>query len=865
MHETARNTRISLIVLACLILNGSNNPNSKVSTNNFDSSLKHKIYKKKSSAKAKQIRKDWFEKIHNGDVVDWRSMEYQNMLDKYKTKSEIEEGRELGCVEIAGGKLIGKWQEMGPTNWAGDIKRVAYSEEQDRIFAISAGHTIWKGKLDGSEWQVVNDDLRFDHDILEIVVLEDGSELIFASMDGKLAYSDDGNLWSFADGLGFDADVNQMNILKTGEIFILSKPSESANVGLYKSKFTNGSIDPKNYEKQLDFQTKEISDIAIALSPNKVDLYAIRYNLNENKILTYKRNLSTGVIELKNSFQTSIINNYPKDKARLVVSTNPINNTIKLQRPGRSRNVYKSTDLGQQWLPDNTLREEPWEDAYSILSDGQTQIMGREQCYYLKAGTNWELVNRWEDYYPDPENNLHIDIMQIKEFKKGNKKFVLICTHGGIYYTEDITQGVTNISLKGLNNTQFYDVVSIEEDPNWIFAGSQDQGWQRGRIGSADPPFEFLQILSGDYGHLKINEDFGLWASYPEGEIRYFRNVITFFDEDDNGTNEADLIVKIANPQDNIWISPIMLDPNPASGNTIIVAGGSTNENDTGSYLISIQRQNSGAFEIRQRNYDFSNGGEVSALAIDPNDHNKWYAASSEGKFYYSLDAGESFIKVVPDVPNSHNLYGSHILVSKNSPGTLYVCGSGYLTSSILKSTDGGLTFQDFTNELPSTTVFELATNENENLIFAATEAGPYVYLKATEKWHDLASFMAPNQPYWSVDYIESISTVRFGTYGRGVWDFKIEEFTSIENTNLANPEANVYPNPSSEILRIDTEFFGNISHYEVLTLEGNFIFGGEITTLQDKSIPVAQLATGAYLLRLRHKEGNIFKKFVKI
>ena len=32
------------------------------------------------------------------------------------------------------------------------------------------------------------------------------------------------------------------------------------------------------------------------------------------------------------------------------------------------------------------------------------------------------------------------------------------------------------------------------------------------------------------------------------------------------------------------------------------------------------------------------------------------------------------------------------------------------------------------------------------------------------------------DQTYWSVDYIPEINTARFGTYGRGIWDFVIDD-----------------------------------------------------------------------------------------
>ena len=50
----------------------------------------------------------------------------------------------------------------------------------------------------------------------------------------------------------------------------------------------------------------------------------------------------------------------------------------------------------------------------------------------------------------------------------------------------------------------------------------------------------------------------------------------------------------------------------------------------------------------------------------------------------------------------------------------------------------------------------------------------------------------APEQVYWSVEYIHEIKTVRFGTYGRGIWDYTFDynpilEIGDINQDELVN------------------------------------------------------------------------------
>ncbi len=125
--------------------------------------------------------------------------------------------------------------------------------------------------------------------------------------------------------------------------------------------------------------------------------------------------------------------------------------------------------------------------------------------------------------------------------------------------------------------------------------------------------------------------------------------------------------------------------------------------------------------------------------------------------------------------PESHYFYGSTILPSPADDQRVYFGGSGYSNPAVYLSTDGGETFSSFDEGLPNTLVYELACLPDESIIFAATAIGPYYFSYENGQWEDLAGENAPDQTYWTVDYIPQINTVRFGTYGRGIWDYTFD------------------------------------------------------------------------------------------
>jgi hypothetical protein len=84
--------------------------------------------------------------------------------------------------------------------------------------------------------------------------------------------------------------------------------------------------------------------------------------------------------------------------------------------------------------------------------------------------------------------------------------------------------------------------------------------------------------------------------------------------------------------------------------------------------------------------------------------------------------------------------------------------------------------------------------------MFAATQVGPYLYIKNHDKWYPMSGLETPDQSYWSVNYIPETKTARFATYGRGIWDFKISQLlTDVKDNNMNfEPSAVVSPNPAS-------------------------------------------------------------------
>ncbi len=192
------------------------------------------------------------------------------------------------------------------------------------------------------------------------------------------------------------------------------------------------------------------------------------------------------------------------------------------------------------------------------------------------------------------------------------------------------------------------------------------------------------------------------------------------------------------------------------------------------------------------------------------------------------------------------------------------MAGSGYSNSPIFRSTDSGMSFHSIKHNLPNTTIFDIAQDPEGQYLFAATEAGPYVYVDHLETWFDMAQGIAPNQTYWSVEYLHGLNKVRFGTYGRGIWDFDLEFLSS--NTNLEEDIAiNIYPNPAHNLLNIDFDNTADkVRRISISNAEGKIMKVLQPTTNLEK-IDISTFSEGLYYVIFESENDLITKKFIKI
>ncbi len=788
-------------------------------------------------------RKAWLELMHqSAPGTDWQQVEYQNRYRKHQKRLQSLSPREdCGTISIANGQVQGQWQERGSGNQAGSIFNTFYDAETNQIWLISAGGTLWRGPRDGTNWQVVNQDLQFDPGILKFIPIPGGRRLL--AFAGRIPhYSDDeGHSWMPAEGIRY-ADrwgyFHHPVILNDEQhsYYFLQRPSYRDKITLYKS------IDRgERFQPVKDFETSDFSTLALCKPHHSNELLLVEKTKTGFAKIS-RINAQTDAItpinfgnELKlGEAPANLVGWAGNQMIRLYAYS--VNNGIR---------VHATENYGINWQAKGFLNTKPWDvGLYVLPSNPDALLMGEVECYRsLNGGNTWTKVNNWWDYYNNVENKLHADIMNFSEFIDNEGiPFLLISHHGGLTISEDYLDSQQNISLWGLNTSQYYSVRTDPHFPAYVYAGSQDQGFQLADGFDTPGMKAFKQVTSGDYGHLVFsNSGQSLWTVYPGGDVSYYANAQT-------GRFTAGYELESEN--ESVWLPPLMESPF-ANENAIYMAGGNVN-GGKGSHIIRLEADRN-EINVSQLPFNFkteSGGGEISAIASSTLNPDLWYVATTNGRFFYSVTGGLFWIQNLNFVPDGHYLYGQTIYPSKTELGTVYLGGSGYSNPPVYKSPDGGKTFVSMSEGLPNTLVLAITGNADESLLFAATEAGPFVYVRTDERWYDLSGQCAPAQTYWSVEFVESLQTVRFGTYGRGIWDFKLDETVNITDPQLITNKLNVFPNPSDGNIQVQLLDTSNPTDIFVFDVNGKIVYrsqfkGGNIASLQ-----LAHLARGTYFVQ---------------
>lgn len=793
-------------------------------------------------------RQAYIEHIHRTSAQDnWQAIEMENRFLRMKQRVEKLKSGTRGIQDTVAQDIIGTWQEVGSQNVTGRIVYADWWQPTGEIYAAADGGSVWRGKDDGTQWQVMNNLFELDDIIYLRVLPKNAGKRIFVVAPKYQTHSffytdDEGLTWQNPTGTGYNTILNYGKIYECvvandsfHTIYVIA--SDTVGNSLYKSQDLGNTF-------------SRITKLAGTTygGGSQIDLWTDRdgsgtlYLLGKNKCHKLIGNALTQLAVIPS---TSYLEGTLTGAE--IAGTTYLYARFKDDITGNNM-LFASVNGGANWankgtLPDGMFMRNSF--GCSSITPSLVYLGNIEVHKSTDGGTNFNIISNWWEYYDYPASKVHADVPAITTYQTAaNTEMTLICTDGGIFKSMNQCQNVQNITQSGLRNSQYYSTYTHRTNTNYIFAGAQDQGFQRSNVNNGGVR-SFIQLISGDYGHIvSSNGGNTIWTNYP-GSTMVYANYTS-------PNNSAWLDFPCI---DNLWLAPLMADPDDPM--KAYLAGGNSGSGTAHIYHLSYANGN---ISSNEENYDF--GAAISALAYSPANTNYRYVMNDNGQFFLSTNKGQSWTnKGLNGLPLGHYFYGNALLCSPSYPNTVYIGGSGYSNAGVYKTTDGGNTYTAMVNGLPSTLVYGLACTPDESLIFAATESGPYVYKQSDTTWYYLGGTSAPDELFWSVEYIPSLHIARFGTYGRGIWDFVLDTsmYVGTENYHLLTT-TNIYPNPAAEKVYIS---LAN-STLQNASLQLFNQMGQNVKTQQVNHFPAEMsldgLPCGSYLLRIISAKGEIIE-----
>ena len=718
------------------------------------------IAKKKKDRKLfKKSRKEYVDLIHKrSPELDWKKMDsdFRKMRAINNTNERQNFINQNGYWDSNNNQVVlsrdieGIWRERGSNNLAGRVHTIDVDFENDLIYLGSSGGNIWKGTIDGENWESLNDYMQIrDIKIIRLVETDNFRRLLVGSSDGFFYTDDEGFIINQSTGLDSPLDWGEFYR------FIVQGENEDAVIYTLAKEWDNGSTISiyKSIDLGVSFQKIYSDNLE---SNGSYDIWTSRYS--NSGIFFLKEGSLYRLVNDQLIFVSEITDTYIGDN----LLTGGFDQNIFMYAKINDQ-LYFSENEGQNWenlgtLPTYTFFRNSFKS--SNINKDLISIGGIDLYKSINGGVNWSKVNEWWEYYDNPSIYLHADIPDIQFIMDNNgNEFAFVLTDGGLYVSYDgFMNEVLNISESGLGVSQYYSTYTAKYPPYKVYAGSQDQGFQR-RNNISDGIYDFEQVISGDYGHLvSPNQGESIWSVYPGFVLLY-----------PNASINSNGLTWDFQGSGYLWLPPLMEDPQ--NENVIYIAGGGING---GNHIIKLTKVGN---SIQHEEMPFPFNNTITSMAYSPIDNSHWYAMTYNGSFYHSTDYGNSWeISLGFSGPESHYFYGSSIYPSNQTLGKVLIGGSGYSNSPVYITYNHGQNFQNFSQGLPNTMVFKIDGTLTDQVIFAATELGPYAYTDEQDEWINIMGLSAPDQTYWSLEYVPEIHTARFGTYGRGIWDFIINE-----------------------------------------------------------------------------------------
>lgn len=268
----------------------------------------------------------------------------------------------------------------------------------------------------------------------------------------------------------------------------------------------------------------------------------------------------------------------------------------------------------------------------------------------------------------------------------------------------------------------------------------------------------------------------------------------------------------------------------------------------------------------------------IYTAAQSPVNTNNIMVASKQGtiNLVRSSDGGYTWSDITNNFGSLSGGYLMRLYADPVNGNTFYLLKNNYTGSLVLKTTDFGTTWTDLTSDLPYIPVNDIFIDTlNSGAIYLANDFGVYLSTNSGANWQRLSNGM-PYVPVMDFSYFNHNGTrlLRAATYGRGVFELDLNQPNSVTDPiGGIQPKSKLYqnyPNPFNQETKISYE----LSRQQFVTLKIFNVLGKEVRTIVNElktpgkytvAFNGSDLPVGVYFCRLQSGEFTDIKRMMLV
>ncbi len=742
------------------------------------------------------------------------------LMDEWARYSQIQNQQNTGRTT----SFNDDWSEIGPTYWqqtsgwnpgVGRLSAFAVQEsDQNHIIGGSIGGGIWKTTDGGTNWEPLSDNHGNMYTYSLAMDQSNPSTYFWGSSGGRIYKSTDGGaVWSQIGSAGGST------IWK-----ILIHPNDSSimfacsqNSGLYKT--TDGGASWYLVQSGLSFDVEfDPNDPNTVFASGSRVYRSTDGGENFSEVTGFKGRVKMIGVTPADSNKVYIV---AEDGGYFHSFYRSTDNGVSFTEIDHGNNNY----FGYESDASDTRGQAPRDMgiAVSPTNADEVHIVGINSWMSEDAGDSFSITSQWIPGTAAGQNigYCHADIDDI-EFV-GNNLYVV--TDGGIFIAEnssEVNSDYYRDLTTGIGIRQFYLMGVSQTDPVIISAGSQDNGTS---IFRGDGQWYDWLGADGFESIIDMNDSNKVYGTIYNGSM--YRS-----------TNQGNTYSGMNRPQTTGWVTPL-----EQGSDGHLYFGGST---------VFKSVDEGGNWEAISQDF----GGFTDQVKLAPSNPDIIYA-SVGSSLYKTIDGGATDWRLLSGFAGSIN----SIAVHPTDPNKVAIAVS-QSSEKVYLSTDAGLTWTGYSDNLPNFTAFALVWDNNgRDGLYLGMDYGVYYIDDQYTEWN-LFNNRLPNVRVTELEINYADDKLYVSTYGRGIWSSPRSDGVLSTDNHILN-SLTAYPNPTDAQLNISWDRSEDVS-VRLFNSLGQLVYFNKNTSLIDPlKIDTSQMSTGVYFLKVSSNSGSTTKRIL--